>query len=118
MDDSRVARSARMIKGVSVSEFIKVAQLSEVQPGTGKVVHVGDKAIGLFNVDGNIHAIDNACLHRGGPLTEGELQGEVVRCPWHGWEFNVKTGICQANPTVQAPVFEVRMEGSDILIAV
>jgi len=74
-----------------MAEFVKVAQVSDLQPGAGKVVMVKDRAIALFNVDGTFYAIDNICLHRGGPLGEGELEGCVVTCPWHGWQYDVKT---------------------------
>jgi len=73
--------------------FVKVAELSDVPPGMGRLV-VGpfDKPVALFNVDGRIFAINHVCPHRGGPLAEGRLTGTVVACPWHGWTFDVRTG--------------------------
>ena len=65
-------------------EYVKVAQASELEPNLGKLVEVQGKKIALFNVDGKFHAIDNTCTHRGGPLSEGELEGDEVTCPWHG----------------------------------
>jgi len=101
-----------------MAEFVKVAQVSDVQPGAGKVVTVKDKAIALFNVDGAFYAIDNTCLHRGGPLGEGEVEGCVVTCPWHGWQFDVKTGVSETNPTAKVKTYPVKTDGSAIMISV
>jgi nitrite reductase (NADH) small subunit len=59
-------------------EYVKVAQASELEPNHGKLVEVQGKKIALFNLDGKFHAIDNTCTHRGGPLSEGELEGDEV----------------------------------------
>jgi nitrite reductase/ring-hydroxylating ferredoxin subunit len=101
-----------------MAEFVKVAQVSDLQPGTGKVVEVKDKVIALFNVEGTFYAIDNTCLHRGGPLGEGELEDCVVTCPWHGWQFNVKTGVSETNPSAKVKIYEVKTDGSTVMIAV
>jgi nitrite reductase/ring-hydroxylating ferredoxin subunit len=101
-----------------MAEFVKVVQTSDLQPGTGKVVEVKDKTIALFNVDGTFYAIDNTCLHRGGPLGEGELEDCVVTCPWHGWQFNVKTGVSETNPSAKVKTYEVKTEGSTVMIGV
>ena len=81
-----------------MSKLIKVAEIKDVKPGTGKVVQAEGHRIALFNVAGTFHAIDNTCSHRSGPIGEGELEGEVVTCPWHGAKFNVKTGEVVAPP--------------------
>lgn len=80
------------------------------------VAEVNGKAIALFNVDGTFYAIDNTCVHRGGPLGEGDVAGDVVACPWHNWEFNVKTGACINNPSAKVAVYEVTVEGTDIKV--
>ncbi len=98
-------------------EFKKVAQLSEVTPGNCRAVEVGDKTLALYNVDGTILATDNTCLHQGGPLGEGILEGDVVTCPWHMWEYNVRTGEKVDNPELKVATYEVRVEGDDILVA-
>jgi nitrite reductase/ring-hydroxylating ferredoxin subunit len=77
---------------------VKVAQTSELLPGSGKVVEADGRSIAVFNVDRTFYAIDNTCTHRGGPLGEGELNGESVTCPWHGANFNVKTGAVTRPP--------------------
>jgi nitrite reductase (NADH) small subunit len=64
-----------------MAEYVKVAQANEIEPNQGKLVELQGKKIALFNVDGRFHAIDNTCTHRGGPLSEGELDGDEVTCP-------------------------------------
>ena len=102
-----------------MAESIKVAQIDDLAPGSGKVVQMHGRDIALFNVDGSFYAIDNACTHRGGPLGEGKLSGEIVECPWHGAKFNVKTGAVTSPP---APTgvrsFAVKVEGNDVLVEV
>jgi nitrite reductase/ring-hydroxylating ferredoxin subunit len=101
-----------------MAEFVKVASLSELAPGSAKAVEVNGKAIALFNVEGTIYATDNTCLHQGGPLGEGELMGDVVICPWHQWEYDVRTGEMVGNSSVKLATYPVQVEGSDIKVAV
>src|SRR5215471_13754801 len=101
-----------------MGEFVKVATLSELAAGTCKPVEAGGKVISLFNVDGSIYALDNTCLHRGGPLGEGMLNGDVVTCPWHMWEYNVRTGEKVGSPAVRVATYPVQVEGNDIKVAV
>src|SRR5262245_65664365 len=75
-----------------MSTFVKACAASEIAPGTGKTVTVDGKDVALFNVDGTFHAIDNECPHRGGPLGEGDLEGCIVTCPWHAWQYDITTG--------------------------
>jgi len=101
-----------------MAEFIKAASLSELSPGSAKVVEVAGKTIALFNVDGTVYATDNTCLHQGGPLGEGQLMGDVVVCPWHQWEYNVRTGENVGNSFLKVATYPVQVEGSDIKVAV
>ena len=96
----------------------KVAKKAEVPPGTGKVVEAGGKTLAVFNCDGTFYAMDNTCRHRGGPLGEGTVSGTAVTCPWHGWEYDVKTGVCQIDPSINVQTFPVKVEGDDVLVAV
>ena len=75
-----------------MAQFIKVASAADLAPGEAKCVEVAGKKLALFNVEGNFYAIDDTCTHRGGPLSEGEVSGEEVTCPWHGAIYNIKTG--------------------------
>jgi len=101
-----------------MAEFVKVASLSELNPGSAKVIEVMGKTIALFNVGGKIYATDNTCLHQGGPLGEGELMGEVIVCPWHQWEYNVRTGEVVGESSAKVLTYPVQVEGSDIKVAV
>ena len=101
-----------------MANFVKAAQVTDVPPGTGRCVTVGGKELALFNVGGTFHVIDNTCLHRGGPLAEGELDGTVVTCPWHGWQYDVTTGVNVMDDAERVQRYDVRIEDGEVLIAV
>jgi nitrite reductase/ring-hydroxylating ferredoxin subunit len=101
----------------SVPDFFTVATVEEIPPGTGRVVEVQGVWIALFNVDGSFYAVDNTCPHAGGPLGEGQLDGCVVQCPWHGWRFNVHTGQRPENPDITVACCIVRIEGNQVQVA-
>lgn len=98
--------------------FTRVASVSDLKPGENKVVNANGTEVALFNVDGEFFAISNTCLHRGGPLGEGMLDGDVVTCPWHGWRFNVKTGVSPVMPTAKVATHQVKVEGDDVMVAI
>lgn len=100
-----------------VAGFTTVARVQDIPPGSGRVVNLAGASLALFNVNGEFFAIDNACLHKGGPLGEGKLDGCVVTCPWHGWQFDVTTGKSQFNPNFGVKVYRVKVEDEDIKIA-
>ena len=99
-------------------EFVTVAKLADLEAGTCKIVEAGGKALALFNVGGTIYAVDNTCLHRGGPLGEGILEGSVVTCPWHLWEYDVCTGERVGSPEIKLGTYPVEIEGDDIKIGI
>jgi nitrite reductase/ring-hydroxylating ferredoxin subunit len=99
-----------------MGKVIQVATASELLPGQGRVVKTDGLEIALFNLDGSFHAIGNTCLHRGGPLGEGSLEGSIVTCPWHGWEYDVTTGVCRVNPAKQVPVYRTGVRDGDVFI--
>lgn len=99
-----------------MGEFVRIADAGDVKPGQGIVAEINGKTVALFNVDGTFHAIDNTCVHRGGPLGEGETEGSVVTCPWHGWQFNLSTGECLKNPAAKVAVYQVKVEGVDVKV--
>ncbi len=99
-----------------MAEFVRVAGTGDVASGSGIVAEVNDKPIAIFNVDGTYYAIDNTCVHRGGPLGEGELEEDTVTCPWHGWQYNVKTGVSVNNPSACVQSYQVQVEGADIKV--
>lgn len=101
-----------------MSDFTSVAKIGDVPEGEGRAVEVGGTSVALFKVDGNFHAIDNTCIHRGGPLGDGACIGTTVTCPWHGWQYDVVTGACHNSPGESVPTYEVRVEGEDVQIKV
>ena len=98
--------------------FVKMATLVELPPGTTKEVEHDGRIYALFNVDGQISAIDGICQHQGGPLAEGIIDGTIVTCPWHGWQFDVRTGQSTLGIRIRQAVFEVKLDGGDVLVAV
>jgi nitrite reductase (NADH) small subunit len=93
---------------------VRLAAVADVPPGEGRVVETQGKTLALFNVDGAFYAIDNTCIHRGGPLGEGDLEGRVVSCPWHAWRWDVTTGANVNNPAVKVTCFPVVVERGDV----
>ena len=100
-----------------MSEFIKVARTGDIAPGQGKAVESGGKRIAVFNVDGTFYAIDDTCTHRGGPLSQGAVEGTAVTCPWHGAIFDLARGTVLGAPAPRdVASYAVRVEGEDIEI--
>jgi len=97
-------------------EFTKVCSKNDLESGKMKIVEVNGEQICLSRVQDQFFAISNTCSHQQGPLGEGELNDDIVTCPWHGWQFNVKTGKNTQMP-VSVEVYEVKLEGDDILIS-
>lgn len=99
-----------------MSEWVRVASVDDVPVGTGKELTAAGRVIALFNVEGDFYALDGVCPHAGGPLGEGVLQGDVVTCPWHGWQFHVTSGQHCLNPNLQHTSFSVKIEDGDVLV--
>ena len=98
--------------------FIKAANMTEIPAGTIREVQVEGKAVALAHVGGKFHAINNSCLHRGGPLGQGPLEGNVVTCPWHGWQYDVTTGKGVQNTTATVARYPVEVRGDEIFVDV
>lgn len=103
-----------------MSDFQRVASAGEIPPGEMKIVEVNGQEVVVANVGGEFVCFSNSCTHRQGPLGEGMLlEGGTVECPFHGGQFNVRTGeVVAAPPTEPIPVFPVRVEGDEISVAV
>jgi nitrite reductase/ring-hydroxylating ferredoxin subunit len=95
---------------------IRVASLQEIEPGKGKLIRAEGRSIALFSLAGSIRAIDAVCPHRGGPLEEGDVEGETVVCPWHAYDFSLHTGESQVAPDLRAETFPVAVEGDDVFV--
>ncbi len=102
-----------------MGELIEVATLSDLPPGSCRQVDAAGRPVALFNVNGTIYVIRGTCTHRGGPLGEGELDGPVVTCPWHGAQFDVTTGQVIGPPAPQSvPAYTAFVEGNLIKVEV
>ena len=102
----------------AMPEYRTVASASEIPPGTMKLVDLDGDDVVVANVEGTFVAFQNECTHAGGPLSEGELTGSVVKCPWHATVFDVTTGKPQGGPG-REPIktYVVHVEGEDVQIA-
>ncbi len=101
-----------------MAEFVKVASTSDLAPGQCKVADAGGKPIALCNVNGTFYAIDNTCLHQGGPLGEGSMETTTLTCPWHAWQWDVTTGKSTVNPAMGVTCYPVKVEGDDVMVEV
>jgi nitrite reductase/ring-hydroxylating ferredoxin subunit len=97
---------------------IRVASAVDVPPGEARVVEASGKPIALCNVAGRFYAVDNTCLHRGGPVGEGDLDGTILTCPWHGWRWDVTTGANTNNPGVKLGCYPVTVDGDAVFVDV
>lgn len=101
-----------------MSEFTRVASEADVPPGRMKAVRLGGADVLLANVGGRIYATGATCTHDEGPLDEGDLEDNCVRCPWHFSLFSLETGEVLESPAADPiPTYEVRVEGGDVLVA-
>src|SRR5581483_7308521 len=99
--------------------FTKVATVGEVPAGRGKQVTVNGRRLALFKVGGAYYAIDDTCPHRGAPLSEGDVEGSEVVCPWHAASFDLTTGAHLSPPaTSGVACFPVRVVGDEIQVDV
>jgi 3-phenylpropionate/trans-cinnamate dioxygenase ferredoxin subunit len=111
-----------------------VARADEIGPGERKIAFAGRVSVGVFNVDGEFYALANVCPHMGAPLCLGPLtgtnvrsapatyvwdeEGRILRCPWHKWEFDVRTGESLFDPQVRTRAYRVAVEDGDVAVYV
>jgi len=96
--------------------FERIAKTAEIAPGTVHEVQAGGKPVAVANVGGKFYAISGTCLHRGGPLGQGSLDGNVLMCPWHGWQFDVTTGKVSGNATVGVDCYPLEVRGDELFV--
>ena len=100
-----------------MSGFIKVTTTEALADQQAKLVEVDGHKIALFRVNGAFYALSDTCTHRGGPLSEGDVEGAEVTCPWHGAKFDVRTGAVLGPPaSTGVKSYPVKRTGSDIEI--
>lgn len=97
-------------------QSFRLTAVDDILPGEAKEFTVGGRVIALFNVGGDFYALDGVCPHAGGPLGEGTLSGNVVTCPWHGWQFDVTTGRHCLNANIQHTCYPVTIANGDIYV--
>jgi nitrite reductase (NADH) small subunit len=90
--------------------FVPVGRVDEVVSGQGKMVTVSGRHVALFRLGEELFALDNMCLHRGGPLCDGLVAQGVVTCPWHGWSYQIRTGVMVQDPRVGVSKHDVRID--------
>lgn len=99
-------------------DFVKVARTEDIPLGGSKLVEIDAVRVALFNLDGEIYAIEDVCTHDGGPLVEGKVvNGCQVQCPRHGARFDIRTGAALSFPAFEpTSTFAVRVENGDVWI--
>ena len=102
-----------------MGRLVKVAETKDVPPGTAMAVDLEGRKIALFNSGGAYYAIDDTCTHRGGPLSQGEVEGTVVTCPWHGATYDITTGNVLGPPAAVGVVrYDVRVDADDVKVEI
>lgn len=96
--------------------FHRVGSVEALRAGEPTAATIGDQAVAVFLVDDEFIATQGICPHANGPLHEGEVDGRILTCPWHGWGFDLDSGVCEDDPCLQLARFPVKIEGDDILV--
>lgn len=99
-----------------MANWIRIASIEQCPPGSAREFVAEQQVVAVFNVAGTLYALDGICPHQGGPLGEGTLQGCVVTCPWHGWQFDVRTGQHQTSASLRHARFPVKVVDDEILV--
>jgi len=95
--------------------FVKVAEVGEIDAGQGALIERDGRTIALFNAGGGRYvACSSTCPHEDGPLAEGWLEGDAVVCPWHGYDFDLKSGACRVAPGLSVSVYAARVNGAAV----
>src|SRR5262245_22769310 len=100
-----------------VKRYHRVSSKAEITSGKGRRVEIEGREIAVFNFGGNYYATSDFCPHRGASLAEGFLDAGKVFCPWHCFDFNLKTGECATVPSLRVRTYEVKIVGEDIFVA-
>lgn len=96
--------------------WVVVGNAGDFTAGSGTMVVVNGRHVALFRLGDAFHALDNMCLHRGGPLCDGPIDGGVVTCPWHGWSYEIATGTMVQDPRVGVSRHEVQVRDGEIAV--
>ncbi len=96
--------------------FVRAARKDEIPAGSIREFQVDGLTVAIAHVGSRFYAVNNTCLHRGGPLGQGLLQGVAVTCPWHGWQYDVTTGKLTMNPAASLKTYTIEVRGDDLWI--
>jgi nitrite reductase/ring-hydroxylating ferredoxin subunit len=99
-------------------QFVPVAKVDDVEPGTLACVRVGEQEIALARIGDEFYATQGHCIHLQGPLCEGRLEDHVLSCPWHGWQYDVRTGENEVDRAIRLETYPVRVEDGEVKVAV
>ncbi len=101
-----------------MADFVKLTSRDLLPPpGEAREFPLGDKMVCVANVEGMISAMDNVCIHRGGPIGQGTIEGGQVVCPWHGWAWDPQTGEA-AHGVAKVATYPLRIDGEDVLVEI
>jgi nitrite reductase/ring-hydroxylating ferredoxin subunit len=100
------------------SGWVRVAGENEVQDGAAKEVVIGSRIVAIFRHHGRLFALDGMCAHQGGPIAEGNVQDGCVTCPWHGWQYELETGVQTVNRKPLQETFPIRVRDGQIEVQV
>jgi nitrite reductase (NADH) small subunit len=101
----------------SNGELVRICGVGELPPEGGlREFPAGKRTLCVARLNGTISALDNECSHHGGPLGQGTLEHGKVICPWHAYGFDVTTGLCADDPDERVRVFEITINGDDVLV--
>jgi 3-phenylpropionate/trans-cinnamate dioxygenase ferredoxin component len=101
-----------------MADFLETIPLDRLRAGRGKVVRVAGKDVALFNVGGNIYAMDDTCAHAGASLGSGKLRGNIVTCRAHGFRYDVTTGHCVSISGLRVTAYPVSVVDGKIMVSV
>lgn len=102
-----------------MEKYLAVAKIEEIPPGERKRVEVGEERISIFNIDNRFYAIRDTCPHKNtAPLLRGTLDGLGIKCPNHGYRFDLNTGECNVSPEFNTRIFPVEIRGEDICLLI
>ncbi|WP_439485909.1 Rieske (2Fe-2S) protein [Blastomonas fulva] len=98
------------------SKEYRIGSLAAVQAGEAILSEANGQDVALFMCQGKVIATNGQCPHAEGPLHEGEVEGTILTCPWHGWTFDLESGACQEDDTIMLERYPVRIDGDDVLV--
>jgi nitrite reductase (NADH) small subunit len=110
-------KACASVRPMPGSELVAVARLDELPPGSLRQVELDGVEVALANVKGSVYALQGRCPHLRGPLGRGRLDGCVLTCPFHGWQYDVRTGKNEFDRAITLDRYEVAVEGGEIRVA-